>query len=344
MIIQRIKAKLVRIYRNCPLCRVKKSANAIRWGIIGTGYMAKTFSCAIDANKNGVVSAVASRTLDKAKRFSKRHGHCLAYGSYSDMLNDKSNKLDIIYIATPATCHYEHIMLCLSYGYNVLCEKPITTDPIQLKELTAIANEKRCFLMEGMWMKCLPTFTTAVNWISEGRIGKIELIRANLYKRQVFNPENTIFDSTKGGGVLKDFGVYAIAFITHFMGGIPSDIKKIRRFHNGIDTDWTAIVDKGEISGVINLSSDFESQSKAEVIGTNGSIEWESQFNRTNSIRLYNDRGDCVECYKTKYKYDGFEYEIDEVHKCLRNNKLESALVPLDSSMSTIIFIEKLFS
>lgn len=341
--ISRIKRKALLTWRRSIFGRVKKNPEAVRWGIIGLGYMAETFANAIDGNPNGYVAAVASRSIDKAKRFASHHGHCKAYGSYDDMLLDSSLQLDVVYVATPVKCHYENVKACLENGKNVLCEKPITFTSSELKELMKIARKNKCFLMEGMWMKCLPTFRKADEWIENGEIGKVEFIRVDFYKREHKRPGFAIYDAKMGGGVIRDFGVYALAFMTHLLNGKPNRLMTQARIDSsGLDTDWQISASKNSIKGCINLSSDFDSLSKAVVVGTEGSIEWGSQFNRTNCIRRYDKNGVLLESFQPKYKFEGFEYEVDEVQKCIKENKTESSLVPLEMSLATLDLLEEI--
>lgn len=334
--IKKIRGKLKKFLRR----KQPKIQNPICWGVIGTGYMAETFSSVIDDSAEGVVSAVASRSLAKAEAFAKKHGKCKAYGSYQELVSDDT--INIIYIATPTICHYENIKLCLEHGKNVLCEKPITFDMKELTELRSIAQENQCFLMEGMWMKCLPTYQKAVEWVSVGRIGKVELIKADFYKRENVNPELAIFNSEMGGGVLRDYGVYAVAFPLEFMNELSLIEGSHRKSKLGIDTDWQIHFSDDKIDAFISLSSDFKSLSKAAVIGDSGVIEWESQFNRTNKISLYDAMGNLKDVYEANYIFEGFEYELKEVHHCLFNGLKESNVVPLKSSIKTIAIIDSL--
>ena len=333
--IQKILNRLKKEWRKTPLGRTKKNDNPIRWGVIGLGYMAETFSCAIDGNKNGVVYAVASRSLDKAKAFAKNHGDCKAYGSYEEMVNDESLKLDVVYIATPVKYHYEHVKLCLEAGKNVLCEKPITSTLEEFEELVKIAKKHNCFFMEGMWMKCLPSFQKACQWIKEGRIGDVELVKVDFYKREHIRAGHAIYDAKEGGGILRDFGVYAIAFMEHFLGGYPDEmIGKSRISSHGIDADWQISAKRGSVQAFVNLSSNFGSLSKAAVIGKNGFVEWNSQFNRTNTVTLYDANGVQVETFAASYEFEGFEHEVNEVQKCISDGVKESSLVKYESTFN----------
>lgn len=341
--IQKILNRLKKEWRKTPLGRTKKNDNPLRWGIVGLGYMAETLSCAIDGSKDDVVYAVASRSLDKAKAFAKNHGGCKAYGSYEKMVNDESLKLDVIYIATPVKYHYEHVKLCLEAGKNVLCEKPITSTLKQLDELMELAKKHNCFLMEGMWMKCLPSFQKACQWINEGKIGDIELVRVDFYKREHIREGYAIFNASEGGGILRDFGVYAMAFMEHFLGGYPDElIGKSRISSHGIDADWQITAKKRNVQAFVNISSNFGSLSKAAVVGKNGFVEWNSQFNRTNTVTLYDANGVQVETFAANYEYEGFEHEIKEVQKCIREGKKESSVATLAGTRNTMQIINSL--
>lgn len=341
--IHKILNRLKKEWRKTSLGRTKKNDNPLRWGIIGLGYMAETFSCAIDGSKDDVVYAVASRSLDKAKAFAKNHGGCKAYGSYEKMVNDESLKLDVIYIATPVKYHYEHVKLCLEAGKNVLCEKPITSTLKQLDELMELAKKHNCFLMEGMWMKCLPSFQKACQWINEGKIGDIELVRVDFYKREHIREGYAIFNASEGGGILRDFGVYAMAFMEHFLGGYPNAIAANKRISiHGIDADWNIVAEKNGVRAFVNLSANFGASSKAEVIGSNGFIEWDAQFNRTNRVVLYDANGIMVEDYIAKYNFEGFEHEVKEVNKCINADALSSKIANLNNSYNVLKIIENI--
>ena len=341
--LERIKYYTRRKLLSIGLIRVKKNPAPIKWGIIGLGSMAEKFSTTIDGNKDGIVYSVASRSLKKAKAFAARHGNCKAYGSYDDMLKDTSANIDVIYIATPVVYHYENIKQCLLASKNVLCEKPITSDSAQLEELIEIAKQNNCFLMEGMWMKCLPTFRKAVEWINGDKIGEVELIKVDFYKKKIIRPDLTIYNSIEGGGVLQDYGAYAISFMTFFLKGIPQTLQYSKRISSfGLDSDWCIFAQNNDVKAFINLSSNFSSFSKAAVIGKKGSIEWNSQFNRTNKITLFDAYGNKIEEFVSKYKYEGFEYQVEEVTRCLKGKESESQMVPLCESLDTLTVIDQL--
>lgn len=332
--IDRIIHKLKLVWYLSPLGKVCKDKDAVTWGIIGTGYMANVFAQTITRSKTNRLVAVASRTLSKAKCFADRFKVEHFYGSYDDMLENKT--IDVIYVATPVDCHFENVRSCLMAGFNVLCEKPLVTRIDQMKELIDIAETKHCFLMEGMWMKCLPTFSKAHEWISDGYIGDTVLVKADLYKRTTLKAGN------HRKSVITDYGEYPLAFIHTFLS--DSELVSVESIQDrdGIDTDWCLIFKDGEKKGIVNLSGRFASLSKAAVIGTEGSIEWESQFNRTNIISLYDKSGRLIDKCEFKYLDEGFEYELDEVCKCIKRHETECELVQLNSTEKTVGVIDTL--
>ncbi len=318
--INRITTRAKYIWRNTPLGRVKKVPDALKWGFIGTGYMSDTFSRAISGSKNNILYSIASRSIEKAQQFSRSHGNPVPYGSIEDMLADIN--IDIVYVATPVECHYEQVKKCLEAKKNVLCEKPLTMNASEAKELFRIAKENKCFLMEGMWTMCLPTMRIAKKWIQEGRIGHPQLVRADLNKRLL--PEHV----RKHHGVLYDYGIYGIAFVHLFMNRLDKVISVVsRKDTEGNITDISIQYATDDCKGILNLCSNFEASSKAEIIGSEGSIEWNSPFNRTNTIRLFDKNGVLSETYSTKYTEEGFEFELEEVARLVKSGTNESELI-----------------
>lgn len=318
-------------WRRTFLGRKRKRTNSLRWGIVGTGYMAKVFADTINCSEKDIVAAVSSRSLQNAKCFASRYTSCNGYLSIEEMV--AKEKLDIVYIATPVECHYENIKMCLDLGCNVLSEKPVTTTAVQLEQLIHRSKSKGLFFMEGMWMKCLPTFQVAEQWINSGAIGDILSIRANIFKRNVGNIKS----------VMRDFGEYAIAFAIHFLPK-ASILHFDRILTSDVDTDWNIIMADGEKRVFISLSNRFASMSNAIIEGSNGSIVWNSQFNRSNTVSLYALDGSLVNTKSFNYTNDGFEYELAECNRCISEKQIESIKVPLDSSLQVIKVIDGLLS
>ena len=194
-------------------------------------------------------------------------------------------------------------------------------------------------------MKCLPTMQKAIEWIEQGLIGQLEIVKVDFYKRELIDPKLAIFNANEGGGLMHDFGVYALAFVTSFLGGM-TEIKHCekRKSTFDIDADWQISLESEGIKALVSLSSNFKGASKAALIGSKGTIEWDAQFNRTNRIVRYDEFGKQQEIFLTEYSSDGFEYEIAEVRRCIKKGLQQSGIVSLEASLATLRLMERLCS
>lgn len=340
---KRFKKKIRKKALSQNIFKVNKVDNPIRWGIVGLGYMADQFSYTIRGSENSVLSAVASRSIVKAKNFAKKNGRCLAFGTYNELLINNKCEIDIVYIPTPLHTHFDIIKTAILNDINVLCEKPIVESSKKLKELISLAKERNVFLMEGMWMKCLPTIQLAIKKINANDIGNIQSIKVDFNKMLKFDKSHSRFTTNDFGGVLYDYGVYAISFVQLFLGGAPEIIhKSYRKSKYDYDTDWNVILKQNDTKGIINISSNFDSSSFAIIIGDKGYLQFGSAFNRSNILNHFDTEGNLIDSIKFKYEYDGFEYQLNEVVNCLKNNKIESTKVSHQDSLETLKILQKL--
>ena len=147
-------------------------------GILGCGAIAATMANTVRKTKGFCMYAAASRNLDKATGFAKRNGVRKAYGSYEELLQDK--KVDLVYIATPHSEHFEHAKLCISYGKPCLVEKAFTVNEAQAREVFRLAKEKNVFITEAIWTRYMPFVRTMKEVLASGVIGKPVFLSANL--------------------------------------------------------------------------------------------------------------------------------------------------------------------
>lgn len=147
-----------------------------KWAIIGTGYIANQFVSGMRAVEDAILEAVVSRSENSGKKFAQKYGCEKVYTDLKTMLD--TEKIDIVYLAIPNSCHFEYIMEILERGIPVLSEKPMVDNGKQLTQVLNKAKEKNTFLMEGMWTRCFPAVIQTRNWIKEGRIGKPLTVRA----------------------------------------------------------------------------------------------------------------------------------------------------------------------
>lgn len=295
------------------------NADGIRWGVIGPGGMGEEFASAIAREGAGRVSAVYSRSLERAQRFARRHAALAAYDDLDGMLRAERDRLDLIYIATPADTHYDLVRRCVSEGYSVLCEKPLVPTLSEAQKLFDLAASKDLMLFEGMWMRCLPTHTQAHSWLSSGHIGTMQSVHASILK-PVPGPEKS---------ALMDFGAYAISFVGDLVAPGPMTLSIARDDDDdGVDRDWT--IDASDGAGVrfsVSLSNRRGGLSGARIDGTDGAIEFAPQFNRTNHVTLMDTSGRVRTDNKYKYSSAGLEHELEAVTSAVRDGS-SSLLTP----------------
>ena len=296
----------------------------IKWGIMATGTIAEKFAKTLnDMNDNeNILTAVASRSTDKAKNFAEKYKASEYYGSYEEMC--LSDNVDAVYVCTPNNMHYENCMLALSKGKHVLCEKPFTTSAKEAEKLYRSAESKGLFIMEGLWIYHLPLLKKTVDIVKSGAIGDVVSIRADYGFTANGARRERKFLSELGGGALLDVGVYNVGFANMIYGSSPADVQT-KCILNEYGTDMYGIV-LAEYSGnrfaTLTSSIGIKMETEGVIYGTLGRIYFPNYQKAEKMCIIYNDGRE--EKYEMPFEYGGFEYQIRESQKCIQEGKTES--------------------
>lgn len=314
------------------------SESRLRWGIMAVGGMARKMAEAIVGTNGSELVAVASRSLDRAIAFSKEYEVQKVYGSYKELVDDP--EVDIVYIANIHPQHFESAKLALNAGKAVLCEKPLTVNAKETEELITLARRNNVFLMEALWMRYNPNLNKLKEWISEGRIGRVKVIEADFSIDALNSSKHTSLEL--GGGALLDLGIYTISFANWIVGRFPDSISSESKLAStGVDEidhvtfNWNT-GEKAKLSFGIH---DFGTLS-AKVIGTDGYIEVHPPFHCPYMTTLHNSKGS--EEYNVPLKINGYEYEVEEVMRCLQDGLKESPVIPLEETLETMKLMDSL--
>ena len=307
-------------------------AKKLKWGIIGCGRIAGCFAGDLPLTKNGELYAVAARSKDRADAFAKKYKAQVAYDSYEQLVTDP--QVDVVYVATPHTFHMDGVMLAISAGKHVLCEKQITINAKQLKKLIAAAQKQGVFLMEGMWTRFFPATARVRRWIAEGRIGQVMGLEADFGVKFNAGPEHRIHDPHLGGGALLDLGVYPISFASMVYGRQPEKITSSVHFcETGVD-DQAALVfqyDQGR-TAMLGCCSRAVFKQEARIYGQLGMITVHENFYRPHSLTLtMKDRK--PKTVEFPHPGHGFLFEAEHVGNCIRKKMLQSNIMPLGESL-----------
>lgn len=320
----------------------------IKWGIAGTGYIARRFAQAMDFTKQTEKTAVCSRSLEQANEFASEYRFQAHYDSFGAMLAQSS--LDVAYIATPNHVHFDYVVQALEAGVHVLCEKPMADNMQQLETMIAKAKEKGLFLMEGMWSRCFPATQKVRKWIAEGKIGQIRSVHAGFGLHPIKAEWQQWKTSREmSAGALRDLGVYTLSMAHMAMGELPLEIASSYQLKNGTDIHEELLLKyNGGKTAFLVSSYNMITDYRAYFIGDQGMISLGDLFYCPNKAELFLDqeydmqKRDCVEYFCEEYPSTGFQYEIDHVNEALLSDKKESSLYSLQDSKTICSIIDGL--
>ncbi|MBP5279605.1 MAG: Gfo/Idh/MocA family oxidoreductase [Erysipelotrichaceae bacterium] len=277
--------------------------------------------------------AVASRTLEKAEDFKNQYGFSKAYGSYEAMLKDP--EVELVYVASPHSHHYEHMMLCIDHNKPVICEKAFTLNARQAKVIKEYAQKKNVFVTEAIWTRYMPSRKIIEDVLKEDLIGKIKTLTANLYYN--VGHRERLSDPRLAGGALLDVGVYCVNFASMFFG---YDIERIETSahmtESGVDGDNSiTIYYKDGRSAVLTDGIFARSDRKGIFYGEKGYIIVEN-INNPQSISVYDDNDVLLKNYVVPSQISGYEYEFEECVKAINEGRIESYSMPLDETVKIL--------
>ncbi len=302
----------------------------VRWGILGPGIIAHEFAHDFQFSQHAELAAVASRSKERGDAFARKFAVETVYTSYEDLYNDDG--IDAIYVATPHNFHHDLTKDALEAGKSVLCEKPLTVNPDECRNLMKIAKETNQYLMEGVWSYFLPSILKAMEWVKEGRIGRLTQVKADFGYPVPFNKDGRMYNPDLAGGSLLDMGVYCVAMAWLFIQKDPDNFHVIaRKASTGVDNDVSMLFEYDD--QVANLSSAFRCKlhNYAFIIGTEGYIMI-PDFWRAKEAFLYEEE-QIVAHFIDNRKGFGFNFEMDAVSTDILEGRKESQIVPLETSL-----------
>lgn len=311
----------------------------IKWGIIGLGNIAHQFAKDLMLVDEAELVAVASRNLDKAQEFAQNYNCRKAHGSYDAIIND--GEIDILYIATPHNSHAVLTIKALQNNKHVLCEKPIALNYNDALQMIKASKENNQFFMEAFWTRFNPSFREAFTKIKNGEIGEVKYINADFAftADQLGGEGNRKTDIALGGGALLDIGVYPL-FLSYVLLGIPAEILAKSIFHSsGADLQTSMILQYDNAQAILHSSFVSKSNMTATINGTLGTINLNALWHEAQSYTLVIDNNKEEHLLPTKGK--GFTHEIEECHRCIDENRIESTLWSHQNSLELIKIVDE---
>src|SRR6185295_983005 len=313
-----------------------------RWGIIGPGKIAHDFAKDLALLQSPQeVKAVLGHSKKNTDAFVREFGVDQSFINPAEFI--EKAEVDVVYIATPHTLHYEQASLCLEHKKPVLCEKPMTINLDQCNELIATSERNNTFLMEGMWLRFLPSIQQLLYFIERGDIGRIVSVKASMGFKAPRDPDSRLFNPDLGGGSLLDLGIYPV-FLALLLLGKPETIKAIATLsEKGVDEDCSILFQyKNKEHAILSSSLVNQNEVPAEIIGEKGSIRilnpW---FEKSEGLELHiQDKGMVI--YPCRWPGHGLQFEAEEAVKCIRDNKISSDIFSHEFSRNMISVMDEI--
>jgi len=319
----------------------------IGWGLVGAGGISDAHARALSYVPEARLVAVGSRDVAKAQAFIARPRGAesiaepvRAHGSYQALVDDP--EVDVVYIGTPHPDHIDTMRLALAAGKAVLCEKPFTLNRRQAESAVALARRHDVFLMEAMWMRCVPAMVELKRLLAEGAIGQPVSVSADFGFSAAGLPatHRALAPELAGGGLL-DIGIYPLNFAAFVLGEIVGVQADAELGPTGVDvhTVFGMRHAGGQRSqGMSSLRA--TTPCRATVFGTAGCIDVTPPFYAAQQLRVM--RGSRpweeapVEVLDRPWRGNRYVHQVEEVHRCLRAGLAESPVMPLDETVALV--------
>ena len=315
----------------------------LRWGILGTGRIARTFASDVQFLENdAVITAVGSRSRASSDDFADAFAVTNRFASYEDLVD--CDEVDVIYVATPHPMHFANAMLALEHDKPVLVEKAFTMTALEARELVAYARAKGLFLMEAMWTRFLPHVVGLRALLAEGALGEIVTVEADHGQWFEFDPVSRLFAPELGGGALLDLGVYPVSFASMVLGTPDRLTALVDPAPSGVDAQASILL--GYASGahaVLTCTSSARSATRACVTGTRARVEIDGDFYAPSSFTFITRDG-ARQRYEYPHRGRGLYHQVLEVARCLATGRLESDVMPLDESIAIMETMERVLN
>lgn len=308
-------------------------------GFIGTGRIAVTLANTFAQVQGVELYAVGSRTLEKAEAFAKEHGFAKAYGSYAELAADA--EVELVYIATPHSNHYDDMKLCIENKKPVLCEKAFTMNSKQAKEIAELAKQQGVFVTEAIWTRYMPSRQIINEVLESGIIGKVSTLTANL--SYVIADKPRIVTPELAGGALLDVGVYGLNFaFMHFGTEIERMESSVQMTDTGVDGQETiTLFYKDGRMAVLTHGIYAQSDRKGIFYGDKGYAVVEN-INNPQSISVFDTEDKLLKKIDMPKQISGYEYQIVESMDAIQKGKIESDSMPLADSVYVMEMMDAL--
>ncbi len=314
-------------------------SDTIRWGILGTGWIAEMF--VTDLKAVGLtVAAVGSRTQKSADAFAARFDIPRAHGSYEALAADP--EVDVIYVATPHPMHAENALLAIANGKHVLVEKAFTLNAAEAARVAEAAADAGVAVMEAMWTRFLPHMVRIREIIAEGTLGDVRTVIAEHDQKLPSDPAHRINNPELGGGGLLDLAIYPVSFAIDILGIPTRVLASATMSDTGVDRQTALIFEhEGGRQSMSHSAIDAAGPVAGAIIGTEARIEIEPWWYNPTSFRVVTPDGEVLEHFEHPVVSRGMQYQAIELERVITAGETESPLLPVSESVAIMRVLDE---
>ena len=316
------------------------SDGQIRWGILGTGFIADLQ--AQDLIENGfTVQAVGSRTLESSTAFGDKYSIPTAHESYEALVADPD--VDVVYVATPHPFHHANALLALNAGKHVLVEKAFTINAREAQEIVELAESKGLVALEAMWSRFLPHMIRLREIIQNGTLGEVRKIIASHNQNLPKDPAHRLNDPALGGGALLDLGVYPVSFAFDIFGAPETIRASASMTATGVDRQTAAIFEYADgQQAILDCELDAAGPNRAVVIGTEGWIDIEPTWYSPTPFTVFDAHGNVLERFDQPVNSRGMQFQAAEMERLIREGITAGTILPPSESVAVIAAMDEI--
>jgi len=310
---------------------------SLRWGILGTGWIAHQFVATVLARTGQRVVAVGSRSAERSREFAGEFGIEQAFGSYEELVGAE---VDVIYVATGHLDHLAHATLALEAGKPVLVEKPMTPRVADTEALVALARARGLFCMEAVWTLALPRYDVVRQILESGMLGDIQSVAADMGEYLV--DHRRAMDPAQGGGAMNDLGTYPLMFVGWVLPSARVVGATGQRHASGSFGQLAALlVDDEHRQAVVHASMVADTPTTAVIAGSEATLVLDGPFYRPGPVEVRFRDGEVLRWEEDRVAHVGLYHEAFEVARCIGAGLTESPIRPLDATLATVRLMER---
>jgi predicted dehydrogenase len=322
------------------------------WAVVGPGRIANRFAHAVQQMPGTRLVSVHGRNADRARAFAATWSQDAARpasiaADLDDMLADAN--VDGVYIATPHAFHADAIRRCLLADKPVLCEKSMTANGALSSEMSALSKQRGVFLMEAVWTRFLPIYSSVHDWLSRQVIGPIRGLQSSFCFNVPFDPQGRHFDPNQAGGALLDIGIYNLSMTQWILRAALGRCPELDAIDargvigpTGVDHRVNATLHfAGDLVSQFQCGFDGRADNSLRIFGERGLIcvprnFWEATSAR---VQMFDEPPEVI---TRPFRINGFEGEIEEAMRCIAQGNIESPAMPHADTVACAHWIDRM--